>query len=141
MISEKISCRIVAGDVDHGALKAAKTNAENAGVQHLIEFVNSDFSIMPVPEEPGIVIFNPPYGERLGSAEQLENTYAAIGDFLKKSCKGYWGYVLTANPALGKKIGLKPKRKIDFYNGQLPCKLLEFEMYEGSRKKKFDVAP
>ena len=82
------------------------------------------------------MVFNPPYGERLGSSEQLELLYASIGDFMKKSCKGYWGYILTANPELAKKVGLKTKRKIDFYNGQLKCKLLEYELYDGSRKIK-----
>lgn len=134
-VLKDISCKIISSDIDHDALRAARSNAENAGVEHLIQFVKSDFQNTPVPETPGIVMFNPPYGERLGAADQLEITYSSIGDFLKTSCKGYWGYILTANPDLAKKVGLKTKRKIDFYNGQLKCKLLEYELYEGSKKK------
>ncbi|HUM47686.1 MAG TPA: methyltransferase, partial [Chitinophagales bacterium] len=131
-----IECKIIASDNSLDALDAARSNAENAGVRHLIQFIKCDFESTPVPEETGIVIFNPPYGERLGASEQLELTYSSIGDFLKKSCRGYWGYIFTANPDLAKKVGLKTKRKIDFYNGQLRCKLLEYELYEGSKKSK-----
>lgn len=129
-------CKIIASDKNVDALEAAKSNAQLAGVQQLIQFIKSDFENTPVPEESGVVMFNPPYGERLGESTQLEMLYAQIGDFLKKSCRGYWGYIFTANPELAKKIGLKTKRKIDFYNGQLKCKLLEFELYEGTKKRK-----
>ncbi len=139
-IAATIPCKIIAGDIDHEALRAARTNAENAGVDHLIEFIKSDFQNTPIPDHVGVVMFNPPYGERLGATDQLENTYAQIGDFLKKNCRGYWGYVFTANPMLAKKIGLKAKRKIDFYNGQLKCKLLEYELYEGSKKRDRELA-
>lgn len=133
-----IDCKIIASDNSLDALNAARSNAASAGVEHLIQFIKSDFENTPMPEEYGVVMFNPPYGERLGASEQLEITYASIGDFFKKNCKGYWGYVFTANPDLAKKIGLKTKRKIDFYNGQLKCKLLEFELYEGTKKRKND---
>lgn len=139
-VVKDIPCKIIASDIDREALKAARTNAEHAGVSHLIQFIKSDFESTPVPEEPGIVMFNPPYGERLGAAADLEILYSNIGNFLKKSCRGYWGYIFTANPTLAKRVGLKAKRKIDFYNGQLKCKLLEYEMYEGSKKAKVVVA-
>lgn len=135
-VLESIACKIIASDNSLDALNAARSNAALAGVDHLIQFIRSDFESTPMPEEPGVVIFNPPYGERLGSSEHLELTYTSIGDFMKKKCPGYWGYIFTANPELAKKIGLKPKRKIDFYNGQLKCKLLEFELYSGSRKRR-----
>jgi putative N6-adenine-specific DNA methylase len=80
------------------------------------------------------VVLNPEYGERLGDEEELEGTYKEIGDFFKKSCKGYTGYVFTGNMNLGKKIGLKAKRRIEFYNATIDCRLLMFELYEGSKK-------
>ena len=135
-VLKEIPGKIIASDLSLEALDAAKSNATGAGVEQHIQFIKSDFQNTPMPESPGVVIFNPPYGERLGSSEQLELLYASIGDFMKKSCKGYWGYILTANPELAKKVGLKTKRKIDFYNGQLKCKLLEYELYDGSRKIK-----
>lgn len=134
-----IDCKIIATDNSREALDAARSNAAMAGVEHLIQFIKSDFENTPLPEEFGVVIFNPPYGERLGSSVQLELTYKSMGDFLKQKCRGYWGYIFTANPDLAKKIGLKAKRKIDFYNGQLKCKLLEFELYEGTKKQKTTI--
>ena len=64
-------------------------------------------------------------------------TYARIGDFFKQKCQGYMGYVFTANSHLAKQIGLRPKRKIPFYNTTLDCRLLEYELYAGTRKQKY----
>jgi len=82
---------------------------------------------------PGIVSVNPEYGERLGELAQLEATYSRLGDFLKQKCRGYLGYVFTGNLDLAKKIGLKAKRRIEFYNSTIDCRLLEYELYSGSR--------
>ncbi len=140
--ADKISFTIIATDNDEHTLNAARRNAELAGVSHLIEFSNCNFENTPVPEEKGIVIFNPPYGERLGSVSELEETYKAIGSFLKKNCSGYFGYVLTGNMELAKHIGLKPKSKKTFFNGTLECKLLEYEMYLGTKKQpRENIAP
>jgi putative N6-adenine-specific DNA methylase len=77
---------------------------------------------------------NPEYGERLGKAAELEEVYGRIGDFLKQKCQGYKAYVLTGNPELAKKIGLRSSRKMLFFNGPIECRLLEYELYSGSRK-------
>jgi putative N6-adenine-specific DNA methylase len=79
-------------------------------------------------------MLNPPYGERLGEIKGLEETYRGVGDFFKKRCKGYKGYVFTGNLSLAKKIGLRTKRRIPFFNGEIECRLLEYDLYEGSRK-------
>jgi putative N6-adenine-specific DNA methylase len=81
------------------------------------------------------VMFNPEYGERLGVHTKLEATYKRIGDFMKKDCLGYRGYVFTGNADLAKKIGLHSARKIEFYNGKLDCRLLEYELYEGTKRE------
>ncbi|MBX9852935.1 MAG: class I SAM-dependent RNA methyltransferase [Cytophagaceae bacterium] len=128
--------KIIATDISEDAIDAAVRNATTAGVNHLIEFQVCDFKDSPVPENGGVVALNPEYGERLGEEEELEGIYREIGDFFKKKCKGYTGYVFTGNSALGKKIGLKTKRKIEFFNGKIDCRLLEFELYEGSRRQK-----
>jgi putative N6-adenine-specific DNA methylase len=67
---------------------------------------------------------------------ELEETYSRMGDFLKQKCKGYWGYIFTGNLELAKKIGLKPKRRIEFYTGKIDCRLFEYELYAGSREVK-----
>jgi putative N6-adenine-specific DNA methylase len=130
-----LNFKIIATDLSADAVDIAKKNANTAGVEHLIDFSVCDFADTVVPEEPGIIMFNPEYGERLGVHSKLEATYKRVGDFMKKSCLGYRGYIFTGNPDLAKKIGLRATRKIEFYNGKLDCRLLEYELYEGSKRE------
>ena len=140
MLDEKIidlpHLKIIATDISEDAINISKINAGAAGVEKYIEFEKCDFADTTIPEnENGVVFLNPEYGERMGEEKQLEETYAAIGDFMKKKCKGYTGYVFTGNLTLAKKIGLKPKRKIEFYTSKIDCRLLEFELYAGTRRE------
>jgi len=135
-ISKKeIDFKIIASDISADAVNISENNAKTAGVDHLITFQVCDFAETEVPEEPGVVFFNPEYGERLGVHSKLEATYKRIGDFLKTNCKGYRGYVFTGNPELAKKVGLKAARKIEFFNGKLDCRLMEYELYDGSKRE------
>ena len=135
---KEIGFKIIATDISADAVDISQKNAKTAGVDHLIDFSVCDFADTPVPAEPGIIMFNPEYGERLGVHAKLEATYKRIGDFLKKECLGYRGYVFTGNPDLAKKIGLHAARKIEFYNGKLDCRLLEYELYEGTKRETKD---
>src|ERR1700759_1945041 len=132
---KELGFKILATDISEDAVDIAQKNARTAGVEHLIDFAVCDFEETEVPAEAGIVMFNPEYGERLGVHTKLEITYKRIGDFLKKKCKGYSGYVFTGNADLAKKIGLKAARKIEFYNGKLDCRLFEYELYDGSKRE------
>lgn len=132
---KSLTPKVIASDISSEAVEIAKMNARTAGVEHLIEFEVCDFAETTVPKEPGVIVFNPEYGERLGVHQRLEATYARIGDFMKKACGGYRGYVFTGNPELAKKIGLKASRRIEFFNGKLDCRLLKYDLYEGSKKK------
>jgi 23S rRNA G2445 N2-methylase RlmL len=126
---------IIATDLSADAVDVSEKNAKTAGVDHLIQFSVCDFADTEVPEGgQGTVVFNPEYGERLGVHSNLELTYKRMGDFMKSKCKGYFGYIFTGNPDLAKKIGLKADKKIEFYNGKLDCRLLEYELYDGSRR-------
>jgi putative N6-adenine-specific DNA methylase len=135
-----LDCRIIAADISRKAIEAAKNNAATAGVEHLIEFAVCDYSGTSIPDGSGIVILNPGYGERMGDSKGLESTYKGIGDFFKQKCMGYTGYIFTGNPDLAKKVGLSAKKKVQFFNGPIECRLLEYELYEGSRKNKQDKA-
>lgn len=135
-IVEVPNLKVIATDISQDAIDISKVNAAAAGVENLIEFNVCDFEATEVPESAGVIFFNPEYGERLGEVTELEKTYERIGDFLKKKCQGYWGYVFTGNLELAKKIGLKAKRRIEFYSAKLDCRLLEYELYAGSREKK-----
>lgn len=124
---------VIATDISEDAIEISKVNASIAGVEKYIDFGVCDFQDTRIPESPGVVYFNPEYGERLGEVSELETTYARIGDFMKKKCQGYTGYIFTGNLELAKKIGLKAKRRIEFYTAKLDCRLLEYELYGGTR--------
>ncbi len=130
---KSLAGKIVATDSDPKAVSAARQNAIAAGVDRWIDFRVCDFAETPIPEGGGAVIMNPEYGERMGKTAELEETYGRIGDFFKQKCPGYTGYVFTGNLELAKKIGLQTKRRIPFYNGEIECRLLEYELYEGSK--------
>ncbi|HTI57586.1 THUMP domain-containing class I SAM-dependent RNA methyltransferase [Mucilaginibacter sp.] len=133
--TKQLDFKIIATDISADAVDIAQKNARTAGVEHLIDFNVCDFADTIVPDEKGVVMFNPEYGERLGVHNKLEATYKRIGDFMKQQCKGYRGYIFTGNPDLAKRIGLQAKRRIEFYNGKLDCRLLEYELYEGSKRE------
>jgi 23S rRNA G2445 N2-methylase RlmL len=120
--------RIIATDVDPGAIDATLANAQTAGVERIIEGSVCDFAQTPIPPGEGVVVINPEYGLRLGSDATLEQTYRGIGDFFKKTCQGYTGYVFTANTVCAGKIGLKAGRKTNFRSGDLECRLYEYEI-------------
>jgi len=128
--------RIIATDINPDAVEAAKKNAVTAGVEQVIDFKVCDFAATEVPAGGGVVIMNPEYGERMGEITELETVYKGIGDFLKQKCGGYTGYVFTGSPVLAKKVSLKPKRSIPFWNSGIECRLLEFDLYAGSKKVK-----
>ena len=130
----RLGSRIIATDMSNEAIDAARRNARTAGVEHLIEFGRSDFAETDIPEDGGVLLMNPEYGERMGKNADLERVYIRIGDFLKQKCRGYRGYIFTGKADLAKKIGLRTSRKLLFFNGPIECRLLEYELYEGSRK-------
>ena len=137
-IIELPKLKVIATDISEEAISNSKINAGIAGVEGLIKFAVCDYketTIPPIPEEgAGVIYFNPEYGDRLGEENELQVTYSHIGDFLKKKCKGYTGYIFTGNLDLAKKIGLKPSRRIEFYNSKIDCRLLEYELYSGTRR-------
>jgi putative N6-adenine-specific DNA methylase len=127
---------VIASDISEQAVLFSKENAETAGVADLIQFEICDFENTTVPETgSGVVFFNPEYGERLGDELELASLYQRIGDFMKKRCAGYAGYVFTGNFSLAKKIGLRTSRRIEFYNGTIDCRLLKYELFKGSSKQ------
>ena len=127
--------KIIASDISDRAIEIAKINAEVAGVDHLIDFEICDFAETTVPDEEGVIMFNPAYGERMGEEVELISTYARMGEFLKNKCKGKTGYVFTGNLDLAKSIRLKPSRRIEFFNATIDCRLFEYEMYAGTKRK------
>ena len=131
---KKTGFKIIASDIDSQAIEMAKKNAKTAGVDHCIEFYVCDFKDTPVPQEKGIVIFNPEYGQRLVNEKELENTYKEMGDFLKQKCSGFTGYIFTGNMALAKRVGLRTSKRLIFFNAKIECRLLEYQLYDGTKR-------
>ncbi|HMJ47173.1 MAG TPA: hypothetical protein VK498_07565 [Ferruginibacter sp.] len=133
-VKETSGLQLIATDISEDAINISRINAGTAGVEELISYNICDFEDTPIPtEQDGIIYFNPEYGDRMGEEEALQATYKRIGDFMKKKCRGYTGYIFTGNLELAKKIGLKAKRRIEFYTSKIDCRLLEYELYEGTR--------
>jgi putative N6-adenine-specific DNA methylase len=119
-------------DRDLDILNQARINAEQCGVADKVRFTQTDLSVLSLLEAPadnGVIICNPPYGERLGDATELGDLYKLLGDVFKQCFKGWTAFVLTGNKELAKRIGLKAARRIPVYNGSIACTLLKYELY------------
>jgi len=125
---------IIASDISPDAVKATRQNAKTAGVDHLMEFRVCDFRETPIPAGGGIIMLNPEYGKRMGELNRLADIYKGIGDFFKQKGMGCRGYIFTGNFDLAKKVGLRTRRRIPFFNGEIECRLLEYDLYAGTRK-------
>jgi putative N6-adenine-specific DNA methylase len=124
---------IYASDKAPSAVRKAQENIENAGLDEYISVVRSDFFFADRPSEvPLHIVFNPPYGERLPIDADV--FYGKIGDTLKKEYQGCEAWFITANIEALKSVGLRPSRKIKMFNGKLESRLVNYELYEGSRK-------
>ncbi len=122
-----------AGDISQKQVGLSEANAARAGVKNDIVFSVRSIESSQAPSDSGTVIMNPPYGERL-KPHDLEELYGRIGDTLKKNYQGYTAWILTSNFQAAKRIGLRTSRKIKIYNGPTECRLLKFDLYQGSRK-------
>jgi putative N6-adenine-specific DNA methylase len=120
---------IVGSDQDEDVINQASENAQRCGVAEQIRLQQMELSEVEPPANHGVIICNPPYGERLGDAEELGALYKQLGDTFKQRFKGWTAYILTGNKALGKQVGLRTARRMAVYNGALPCTLLKYELY------------
>jgi putative N6-adenine-specific DNA methylase len=126
---------IAASDIDSAMVIRARRNAARIGVRELISWADHDLVHAEPNGADGLLLTNPPYGERLSSPEALVPTYAALGDTLKRAFAGWRAGVIMGNRDLGHAMHLSPSRKIEVYNGPIECRLMRYEMYEGSRRE------
>jgi 23S rRNA (guanine2445-N2)-methyltransferase / 23S rRNA (guanine2069-N7)-methyltransferase len=119
-------------DVDAALLGAVKQNAQAAGVAGFVRLSHVPVGRLARPqgETTGLVVANPPYGERLGDASELAPLYRDIGATLKREFAGWRAAVITSNPALAHAIGLKAERRYAMMNGALECTLYCFDRIE-----------
>ena len=120
------------------AVQKAKDNIRNANLDEYISIEEKNFFDTEKTSEGKLqVVFNPPYDERLDI--HMEEFYKNIGDTLKKNYPGTNAWMITANLEALKYVGLKPSRKIKLFNAGLEARLVKYEMYEGSKRTKFQV--
>ena len=118
---------ILGYDVRRDAMHFSETNARAAGIGHLLQFQLRDVkNFQPPGGPPGILICNPPYGERIGEEKDLVDLYRTLGTVFRERCQGWRLFVFTANAFLARQIG-KPAQVIDLFNGKIPCRLLRYE--------------
>ncbi len=128
---------IVARDRADRALRATQMNLKAALMERWVALEQRDALDLQLPwGSGGMIVANPPYGKRVGEVDKLFGLYRRFGDSLKNQAVGTTAWVLAGEPRLAKNIGLKPARKIPLFNGPIECRLLKFEMYEGTRKHK-----
>ena len=129
------SHRIIGFDKAPSAIRKSTENIVNASLEEFITVERKNFFKEPKPvEEDALVLFNPPYGERLNI--DVADFYGKIGDSLKKNYMQTTAWIISSDFELGiKSIGLRSSRKIKVFNGKLECRFVKYEMYAGSRKK------
>jgi putative N6-adenine-specific DNA methylase len=127
--NSELPALIMGCDRDSEMIFQANYNAQQCGVADQITLTQRSLEQLEAPSDQGIIICNPPYGERLGSAAELGELYQQLGDVFKQRFKGWTAFILCGNKALSKQVGLRTSRRIAVYNGSIPCTLLKYELY------------
>ena len=123
-------------DRDRWVLDKARNNLAAAGYADVIELKVSDVLDLKAPAPTGTLVTNPPYGERIGEAEELADWYPLLGDWLKQNFAGWQAWIISGDPLLPKAIGLKASRRIPLFNGQIETRFLQYKLIAGSMKAK-----
>ena len=131
---------IFGSDKSGKILAAARENLLSAGVGEAIHLKQMDILDGAPPVEAGIVVMNPPYGERLADPEALAAFYPKLGDALKQRFSGWIAYILSADQRLPKLIRLQPSKRTPLYNGPLECRLYEYRLVAGTLRRPKKVA-
>ncbi len=106
----------------------ARYNVESAGLTNVIQIKNSHFRDLVIPDGPGLIICNPPYGKRLGIEDDLLDLYEELGCFLKKNASGWELWLLSGNPKLTRSLKMKSTKRIPISNGGLDCRWLKYQI-------------
>jgi putative N6-adenine-specific DNA methylase len=133
---EEPQAYLAGSDLDPRVIEQAKANVEAAGLDECIRLAVRDVrdATPPSNQPPGVLLTNPPYGERIGEEAQMDALYKTLGDTLKTNFQGYEAYVFTGNLEAAKRIGLKATRRTPLFNGPIDCRLLKYELYGGTRR-------
>ncbi len=127
---------ILGSDIDSEAVRMAIANANQAGVADWLHVEKRALSELPRPKaETGLIIANPPYGERIGAESGLPALYSELGSVLRDRFQGWQAAILTGNPPLARNLGVYAKRTHRVFNGTIECRLLRFDLNEASAQR------
>jgi putative N6-adenine-specific DNA methylase len=130
-----LPCKIVGSDIDSEMVLKARRNLSGLPIGRFVEVENLSFEELINPVEAGVMVTNPPYGERMG--EDIEELYSKLGDWMKAELKGYTCWMISSSEEGFKNVGLRPERKIKLFNGDLECSFRKYSIYDGSKKGKY----
>ena len=127
--------QIYGSDISPVSVRAALANLDRAGLLPAVTLSTGDLLSIAAPAASGIMVANPPYGERLSEQDELAAFYPQLGSALKRNFSGWNCYLLTADLRMPKLMRLTPSKKTPLYNGAIECRLFEFKMVAGSNRK------
>ncbi len=128
----KSTIAIRGGDIDKNAVEMANTTLGSLRLKREVIVRQENFAVQSSRGVDGMIVTNPPYGERIGN--RVEQLYKDLGDTLKHKFSGYDVWILSSNKRALKQLGLKPSESIELFNGPLRCEFCKYEMYHGSKK-------
>jgi 23S rRNA (guanine2445-N2)-methyltransferase / 23S rRNA (guanine2069-N7)-methyltransferase len=127
---------IIGSDIDADAVRMAIANGEHAGVAAWLHVEKRALGEIAAPRgEAGLVVANPPYGERIGAESGLPELYCELGRTLRERFRGWQAAILTGNPSLARNLGIYAKRTHRVFNGTIECRLLRFDLNEASEQR------
>jgi putative N6-adenine-specific DNA methylase len=128
-VGRALTAPILGADVRGDAVAFAINNARAAGIGHLLRFDKRDVRDFRPPDgPPGVIVCNPPYGERIGDEKELRGLYRSLGDVFAQRCARWTAFVFTGNPTLAHALGLRHSVQSPLFNGKIPCRLLRFDL-------------
>jgi putative N6-adenine-specific DNA methylase len=126
-VLKQLPAPILGSDVRRDAVSFSIQNARTAGVGHILHFEKRDVREFRPPDgPPGVIVCNPPYGERIGEERELEGLYRTLGEVFRERCATWTMWVFSGNANLARHIGMSPCEEVPLFNGKIPCRLLRF---------------
>ncbi len=126
-VKKTLPAPILGSDQRRDAIEFATTNAKAAGVGNVIAWSVAQIHDWQPPSTPGMLICNPPYGERIGEEDDLRGYYRQMGTVFRERCAGWDVWVFTGNENLARELGIEPLESLPFFNGKIPCRLLRLQ--------------
>ncbi len=128
-VRHELHAPVVGSDERGDSIAMARSNARAAGIGNLLRLEVRELDRFEPPQgPPGVLLCNPPYGERIGEEKELRPLYQKVGEVFQQRCRGWQAFVFTGNGRLARQIGLTPVGRTHLFNGRLPCQLLHYDL-------------